>query len=59
MVLDEDAVREDRGRSHRLVRWGHTYDCLPLEEDTMQFVLAVHHGTFPLQIVRAAGRGIV
>jgi hypothetical protein len=35
-------------RSHRLVVWGHLYDGQPHEEDKMQFVLVIHHGTFPL-----------
>ena len=35
-------------RSHRLVVWAHWYESQPHEEDTMQFVLIVYHGTTPL-----------
>src|SRR5918993_1495431 len=34
--------------SHRLVVWAHWYEGQLHEEDTMQFVLIIYHGTFPL-----------
>jgi hypothetical protein len=41
--------RPRRGiRSHRLVVRGRLYDGELLEEDKMQFVLVIHHGSYPL-----------